>query len=120
MRTDMPDKDITLGEVYRAVLSLKEEFIETRKDISESHNALREDLKAQGLKLKELEVKNRGLEDQNKSTIALNQALADRVRSLELVEPGKGSDPWARIGAAASGLGGLVYWWLHGAGGGGN
>lgn len=114
MRNDsMPEKDITLGEVYRAVLSLKEEFVETRKEIVISHNELRAEVTSLGLKLKEFEIKTGVLERQNKALEVDSKALEDRLRSIELVEPTKSTDPWARVGAAISGVGGLIYWWIH-------
>lgn len=102
----MADKDITLGEVYRAVLSLKDEFVETRKEITVAHDVLREEQKVISLKLKESEVKIRVLEDGKKS-------LEDRVLSLEKAETPSSNDNLARASAGiGSGLALLASWWL--------
>jgi hypothetical protein len=106
MRQDMPDKDITLGEVYRAVLSLRDEFIDTRVEIKTAHDALRNDLAAQGLELREAQVKIKAFEEFRRMT-------ENRITSLERVETPKSSDPLARVGAGlGAGLTLLASWWM--------
>lgn len=53
----MTDNDITLWEVYRAVLALQREVREGRLEAREGHDRLRDDVTTQGLAIREHEVR---------------------------------------------------------------
>ena len=99
----MPDKDITLGEVYRAVLSLKDEFTDTRRELMENHKLLRDEVSGHTLALAEERY--------------ARQAIEARLLILEASKTAT-SDPWARVGAGISALatGALTYWMSRGGG----
>lgn len=115
MRQDMPDKDITLGEVYRAVLSLKEEFAQTRTEIHEGYQRLRDECAQNTLANKGNEVRLGMIEERNKE---LSAALLKLKSDIDRTPKG---DPMARIGAALAtvltALGAAIMWWLQNAGG---
>lgn len=114
----MPDKDITLGEVYRAVLGVREELHVIRSEFTESQQRLRDDSIKYGLNIRENEVRIEMLEarlaqlDRQKNDAA---SLVLRVQNLENAGSPKASDPWARIGSIISALAaGAAAWFAKG------
>ena len=118
----MPDKDITLGEVYRAVLSLRDEVHAIRTEFTESQQRLRDDNIRFGLNIKEHEVRIEMLEvrmkeyDRLKTEIrTANETLGLRVQTIENAGASRNADPWARVGSVLSALAaGAAAWFAKG------
>jgi hypothetical protein len=112
MRETMPEQDITLGEVYRAVLSIREDLQQTRTEIQSSHHNLSAEQQQQALAMREHEVTLRHLTDRIVvlETVKLN-SVETRVQSLE-ASPKSSPDNLGRAMALIGGaiLAGLQWW----------
>jgi hypothetical protein len=105
------DNDVTLGEVYRAVLSLRDELVETRKEWHDVHHVLRKDVSQHSLSIRACEVK---LDVLNPVPERLS-TMAGRVTALETET--KHADPAARIGALVGTALATLFAWLLSRGG---
>jgi hypothetical protein len=114
MRETMPEQDITLGEVYRAVLAIREDVQQTRTEIMSSHNTLSTEQNQQALAMKENEVNVRHLTERVLAleTIKLN-SVDNRIQALEL-HPKSSADNVSRalLGALAV-IGAALQWWFN-------